>query len=367
MCVFIFPIVYYVERMMMNAIITGIQQVGIGVTDVDEAWRWYRKHFGMNVPIFQDSAEAQFMTRYTGDTVHARHAVLAMNLRGGGGFEIWQFTSRTPEPVPFEIKIGDLGITSVTLKTSDVSALFERHRSEGITVSDVIRSNPTGTPTYYVRDVYGNLFQIIESHDFFARTAHACGGVSGVSIGVRDIDEAKKLYANVLGYSTVEYDREGVFEDLQGLGGGSAKVRRALLRQSRPGLGSFGRLFGLTTVELISTSDREPRRIYENRMWGDCGFIHVCFDVKHMDVLKELSKSNGFPFTVDSDGSFDMGEATGRFSYTEDPDGTLIEFVETFKMPILAKLKLYLDLRKRRPEKPLPNWMLKVLKFTRVK
>ena len=62
-----------------------------------------------------------------------------------------------------------------------------------------------------------------------------------------------------------------------------------------------------------------------------------------------------------------MGEAAGHFSYIEDPDGTLIEFVETHKIPILKKLGLYLDLRKRDPKNHLPEWMLKTLKFSRVK
>jgi len=33
-----------------------------------------------------------------------------------------------------------------------------------------------------------------------------------------------------------------------------------------------------------------------------------------------------------------MGEASGHFAYVEDPDGTLIEFVETHKIPIIKKL-----------------------------
>ena len=33
------------------------------------------------------------------------------------------------------------------------------------------------------------------------------------------------------------------------------------------------------------------------------------------------------------------------------PDGTLIEFVETHKVPVLKKLGWYLDLRKRDPKK----------------
>ena len=351
----------------MSAIISGIQQVGIGVTDLHAAWDWYREQFGMDIPIFNDSAEATFMSKYTGNSVHTRAAVLAINMRGGGGFEIWQFTSRTPERCSFRVKTGDLGVTAIVLKTTDAASLFDLHRRAGIVESDGTHPNPNGTLGYYVRDPDGNLFRIVESGESFSRTRHRCGGVEGVEVGVRNVEEALPLYSGVLGYDDIVYDREGVFEDLSGVDDGEKRYRRVLLRQTNPARGSFGRLFGPSTIELYSCLEREPRKIYENRFWGDCGFIHVCFDVRHMDELKSASEEAGFAFTVDSGGSFDMGKAKGRFAYTEDPDGTLIEFVETFKMPILARLNLYLNLENRNPEKPLPNWMLKTLKFSRVR
>jgi hypothetical protein len=91
-----------------------------------------------------------------------------------------------------------------------------------------------------------------------------------------------------------------------------------------------------------------------------------------MDELKASCEKLGFPFTVDSKhshegNSFDMGEAAGHFSYIEDPDGTLIEFVETHKIAVLKKLGWYLNLKKREPGKPLPEWILKTLRFSRVK
>ncbi len=62
-----------------------------------------------------------------------------------------------------------------------------------------------------------------------------------------------------------------------------------------------------------------------------------------------------------------MDNASGRFCYIEDPDGTLIELVETHKVPILKKIGWYLDLRKRNQEKPLPRWMIKMLALSKVK
>jgi len=97
------------------------------------------------------------------------------------------------------------------------------------------------------------------------------------------------------------------------------------------------------------------------------GFIHICFDIRGMNLLREECREKGYPFTVDAGDTFDIGEASGAFSYTEDPDGTLIEFVETHKIPILKKLGLYLNLRHRKPEKSLPRWILKAISFNRVK
>ena len=86
-----------------------------------------------------------------------------------------------------------------------------------------------------------------------------------------------------------------------------------------------------------------------------------------MDILKKECENKGFPFTVDSSNSFDMGEAAGRFSYIEDPDGTLIEFVETHKVPVMKKIGWYINLKNRDPKKHLPRWMLLAMGLNKVK
>ncbi len=97
----------------MHQLITGIQQVGIGVSDCDEAKYLYKDLFGMNILIFDDTAPAQLMKQYTGNEVYDRQAILIMNLSGGGGFELWQFISRTPRL--YHAQFGDLGIFSIKI------------------------------------------------------------------------------------------------------------------------------------------------------------------------------------------------------------------------------------------------------------
>lgn len=89
-----------------------------------------------------------------------------------------------------------------------------------------------------------------------------------------------------------------------------------------------------------------------------------------MDALRKEVSEKGFPFTVDSarrGDTFDMGEAAGSFSYIQAPEGTLIEFVETHKVPLVKPLGIYLNLKKRAANKPLPRWILKLFSLKRVK
>ena len=352
---------------MEGFLISGIQQVGIGVRDVHIAWAWYRKYFGMDVPIFQEAAEAPFMTPYTGGTVQSRTAVLAVNLTGGSGFEIWQYTSRKPEKPAFEIQLGDLGICAARIKCRNVEKVLPWFQSENLEVIGGIRKDPAGALYLFVKDLYGNLFQVIEQDDWFAKGPYLTGGPAGAMIGVSDVDKARKLYTNILGYDQVLYDVSGEHNDLTGMPGGSGEMRRVLLTHPENRKGPFSRLLGQSKIELVQCTDRKPNKIFENRFWGDLGFIHLCFDITGMEELKKICTDKGFPFTVETGDTFDMGEAGGAFSYIEDPDGTLIEFVETHKLPINKKKGKYLDLTKRDPEKPLPSIMLKALRFGRVK
>jgi catechol 2,3-dioxygenase-like lactoylglutathione lyase family enzyme len=181
------------------------------------------------------------------------------------------------------------------------------------------------------------------------------------------MERAREFYSSILGYDTVVFDETAIFGEFVSIPGGNSRIRRMLLKHSKPRIGAFSPLFGTSEIELVQVMDRKPQKIYHERFWGDLGFIHLCYDIHGMELLREECRKKGFPFTVDVDHSFDMGEAAGSFSYTEDPDGTLIEFVETHKIPILRNIGWYLNLRKRNPEKSLPRWLLNAISFNRAK
>lgn len=340
--------------------------MGIGIPNVHEAWKWYRENFKMDVPVFEEAATAALMLPYTGGMPHDRHAILALNMQGGGGFEIWQYTSRTPQPAAFDIKLGDLGFYACKIKTPNAQKAFNGFNKEYL-LSTQVQTTENEINHFFVKDPYGNIFQLVQSDDWFNLKSDPTGGVFGAIIGVTDIEKSKKFYGSILGYDTVAWEGEGVFEDFKNIPNGQAKFKRAILTHSKKREGAFSPLLGSSQIELVQLVDDKPNKIFKDRYWGDLGFIHLCFDINNMQALQAECEAAGHPFTVDSANSFDMGEAAGHFSYIEDPDGALIEFVETHKIPIFKKIGWYLDLRKRDAKKSLPTWMLKSLGLNRKK
>lgn len=350
----------------MDYVISGIQQLGIGQHDSDAAWTWYRKNIGADVPIFIEEATAELMLPHTDGKVCKRYAILALNMNGGGGFEIWQHKGKTPQAAKFELQLGDLGIFAGKLKSYDVYASYKMHQENEVNLLTEIHNTPDGRPTYYFRDPYDNIFQVVHSDNWFQKKRTTMGGVYGMTIGSSDIERSLPIYQELLGYDTVVYDETGTDENLSSIPGGSGAFRRVLLRHSKEREGAFAPMLGASEIEIVQALDRSPRHIYEGRIWGDPGFIHLCFDVHGMDNIGKKAAALGYPFTVDS-GHFDMGDAAGRFTYIEDPDGVLIEFVQTFKVPVAKKIGWFINLEGRNPKKALPRLVLKALGLNRKK
>ncbi len=354
----------------MTKQINGIQQLGIGVENLGEAFKWFRENFGMDILVFDEKAVAELMLHHTEGETRERHAILVLNMQGGGGFEVWQHTGKTPIGPHFAILLGDLGISVGKMKTVDARLAYHSFKEKGLNLLTEVTTDPSGNPHFFLQDPFENIWEFVQNPYLFEPTKAKNGGIFGTVIGVIDMESSLKVYTDILNYDVVVYDKTDVFADWQGLPGSGDKFRRVLLRHSEVRTSPFSPLFGPSEIELIQVLNREPVDIFKGRMWGDLGFIHLCFDMHGMDDLRTEVKEKGFPFTVDSahnGDTFDMGEAAGSFSYIQAPEGTLIEFVETHKVPILKKFGIYINLNKRPTDKPLPRFILKLFSLKRVK
>ena len=349
----------------MHDYITGIQQIGIGVKNLRESSLFYKDIFGLDVLIFDDTSDAHLMTQYTGGKVYNRQAVLTMNLSGGGGFEVWQYNNREPKESKHTIKYADLGIYAAKIKCRDINnALSYLSNKANLTIS-LLQYDPEQNPHFWVKDNIGNCFNVVQGYEWFKYSSVPTGAVTGAVIGVSDMEKSIFFYSNFLGIAEVVYDVKGIYSDNDLCK--NVHCRRVLLRKKVTGNGAFNKLLGAVEIELVQSFEGDVNKIFKDRFWGDCGFIHLCFDVLNMDGLKKHAATLGIKFTVDSHESFAMANASGRFCYVEDPDGTLIELVETHKIPIFKKLGLYLNLKKRNQQKPLPDWIINLLSLSKVR
>lgn len=353
----------------MYKTINGIQHIGVGVPNHAESWKWYRQNFGMDICFFNGAAEAPLMQIYTKGEVINKQAAMISNLHGGCAMEVVSPISFTATNAKVEFELGDLGIFAASVKAPNLEKAYEFFSNNGTEVLGGIKESPIGRKSFFIKDPNGLLFQITQGKSWFLSPKKVkMGGPSGVTIGVSDIDKSKTLYADILGYDKVMMDETGVFEDLKDVPGGNKKFRRVLLTQSNKPGGGFANLTGQTYIELLQALDYTPKKIYKDRMWGDIGFVHLGFDVRGMNELGEELSKKGFGFTCDTNDALTMGGSTSvHCTYIEDPDGTLIELIEVFKIPIIEKLGIFLNVEKRDPKKPLPNFMLKAMKYARIK
>ena len=167
--------------------IAGIQQIGVGTVDFRKSWDWFILYFGADIKILEDDTVAERMLPYTGGEPQQRHACIAVNLQGGGGFEIWQYSRRKPSVCPFKIAAGDLGIFAAKLKCRDVAAFYKKVSSTWKSCTPPEKL-PDGTPCFFMKDLYGNCFQLVEDKNVFINEDKLTGGMAGAVIGVTDMD-----------------------------------------------------------------------------------------------------------------------------------------------------------------------------------
>jgi catechol 2,3-dioxygenase-like lactoylglutathione lyase family enzyme len=346
--------------------INGIQHIGVAVNDMDASLKFYRKFFGMNIPFFDAVAAAPLMDIYTRNETITKRASMIVNLQGGAAMEVIRPTSFEPVKADFDILPGDLGIFATQIGSGDVGAMHAFCVKNDPPFVSELSTRPDGQKTFFIKDLDGNHFQYVHSNHKYVDHGYPSIGATSCSIGVKSIEKARELYSDVLGYDKVVYDSTDS-NDFDKAWSDYGPVRRILLTQTAPPGGGFGKMLGENFIELVEATDREPKTIFKDRIWADTGFVHLGFDAKGMKALGDDLKTKGFGFTCDSNDALDMGTTKVHCTYIEDPDHTWLELIEVFKVPIIEKWGIFLNVEKRDPLKPLPDFMLKALRFSRIK
>lgn len=347
--------------------INGLQHIGVAVQDMDAALKFYRKYFGLDIPFFDSVQPAPLMDYYTRGKTITKRASMIMNLQGGCAIEVIRPTSFEPRGSKYPVTLGDLGIFMTTVKCRDIKAAHAFCTANRVSGLTPLAKDPAGRETFYITDPDQNIWQYVSSNQWYTTGKHFSGGVVACTTGVSNMEKALHLYSDVLGFDEVVYDKTGTFDDWKSLPHGNENYRRVLLTQKAQPGGGFAKVTGKTYIELVQAMDRTPHYIFEDRIWADTGYAHIGFDVKGMQALGQDLAQSGYPFTCDSRNALSMGQTKVHCTYIHDDDRTLIELIEVYKVPIVEKWGIFLNVEKRDPLKPLPDFMLKALRFSRIK
>ncbi|MFN5621766.1 MAG: VOC family protein [Flavobacteriales bacterium] len=248
--------------------INGLQHIGVAVSNMDASLKFYRRFFGLDIPFFDSVQPAPLMDVYTRNSTITKRASMVMNLQGGCAIEVIRPTSFEPVKAKHAVQMGDLGIFITQIKCKDIHAshrFCEEHAAPGLTA---IAKDPMGRDTFYIQDPDGNVWQFLQGTGWYTNSGHHSGGVLGCSTGVSDMNRALGLYANLLGFDEVVYDKTDSFADWQSLPSGKERYRRVLLTQKNQPGGGFAKVTGKTFIELVQALDRKPNFIFEDRIWA---------------------------------------------------------------------------------------------------
>jgi catechol 2,3-dioxygenase-like lactoylglutathione lyase family enzyme len=309
--------------------ITTLRHAAMGVRDAERTYRFYRDFLGFRVLISDRTGYADEMKQIIGALVEMR-IMVASNKAGGGAVKFIEHTSTRPMDTPVSVQWGDLGYLELGLEAYRLEELYLDLKSGGVEFITPVRSmelSSGGIERYaYLRDPDGLLIQLVEVN---GSKRPAVGGVRHVAIGVPDLQKARELYSDALGFKEVIHDFKGRLPELDEITGGK-EMDLAILglppgsRNAEP-----GRLRAI--VKLIHTPGYAGKLIYEGRRWGDIGLTEVAFDATDFEETVNNLISVGVEL-LHPPVRADLGAGSGgTFVYLADPLGGLMKIVEAQK------------------------------------
>jgi methylmalonyl-CoA/ethylmalonyl-CoA epimerase len=138
-----------------SALVTAVDHVGVAVPDLDVAIKWYHDHLGMIV-LHEEINEEQGV----------REAMLSVRgaPKGSAQIQLMSPLDETSTIAKFLDKRGP-GLQQLAYRTSDIEALTERLRAEGVRLLyDVPRKGTANSRINFIhpKDAGGVLIELVE-------------------------------------------------------------------------------------------------------------------------------------------------------------------------------------------------------------
>ncbi|MBU1670251.1 MAG: VOC family protein [Actinobacteria bacterium] len=314
---------------------------GFGVSDIERSTRFYSKTLGFSVKVdeFEDDyknivgddaageSAREFLrsTPYVPERIKVR---MFINPLGGAMIEMAQPISQPAHPHG-EQRWGDIGFLGMGAKAYRLDDLLPALERKGVgpvtPVTAVKAANGSTWRSAFLRDPDGTPVELLETPEPPHYRKPAVGGLSHLLIGVSDMDRSVDFYSRALGFDVVAFDSEGAAPALDPSDGESRARTVVLERSRRPG-NTLPREPGM--VRLVQATSFEGKHFQEGIFWGGTGILELGLEVTDIDgTYSRVLEAGAEPFIGPTGMRLSRG-TLGRFAYTRDPDGNLVELTQ---------------------------------------
>jgi catechol 2,3-dioxygenase-like lactoylglutathione lyase family enzyme len=304
----------------------GVDHVGVGVADMQEAIEFYGDKLGFRKVLFDYSGSLPGLERVTGRAATRARVVMLrsefVSPLGQGAIKLVQLLEPAKyPPLPEGLAWGEVGISEVCLNTSGHEKVFrylvEELKCPPIMEPVVAPLPPFGTTAEfsYVVDPYGGKVELIEWSDIWKGLPcePRLEGVNHVAFGVRDMQRTKQFYSK-FGFNDLMFDYDGYFAPMESWYVSSPPKQHIVMVTSWIGAG-------------IEPVQHDPPSADLRGEWGHGGPMEFAVGVNNLDQAYEDLRRLGVEFHSPPQ-TIDVGCGEWRYVYLSDPDDLYVSLVE---------------------------------------
>jgi catechol 2,3-dioxygenase-like lactoylglutathione lyase family enzyme len=302
----------------------GVDHVGVGVGDVDEAIDFYGRHVGFDRVLF-DGLEA-----VAGRRPHARVAMLASSSAtpiGPGRVKLVQVLDGDgPPAVPAGQAWGEVGVCEICLHIRGVQKVFDALVAAGCaSLMEPIGADvpPAGVTLdiAYVADPWGTKLELIEWTGLWHSLPGAARaeGVNHVAFGVTDMARTRAFYEG-LGFTELLFESVEFFDPMAPwyeepwYDPGKLPLQHMTMPMAAQG----------AAIEPVVL---DPPGHDCRGAWGHLGPMDFGIGVANLDAALAGLTADGVAM-LGAPQSVDVGSGEWRYVYLAEPDGNYVQLVE---------------------------------------
>ena len=141
-----------------------IRHTGIVVSDMDEAFRFYRDLLGIDTVVFDDVVQSEFHDRITAAD-DARIHVVMLEAEDGNRVELLQYLSH-PHDAPGNANSFDIGCSHIAFEVENIDKLFDKMQRSGVHFNAPPQIDPHGyAKVTYCHDFDGTIVELVQILD----------------------------------------------------------------------------------------------------------------------------------------------------------------------------------------------------------